>query len=111
MCIRDSNGVVFLTGDRHFSAHLTRKVNGRRYHELMSSGLTHYLRRKNASRFLRHYYRPQNTYFGRNFGLIDFDWHQPEPVLRFRVFDTDNTERLSRRFRLQGRQWRRVATQ
>ena len=103
-------GVAFLTGDRHFSAHLTRKVNGRRYHEFMSSGLTHYLRRKNASRFLRQYYRPQNTYFGRNFGLIDFDWDQSEPELRFRVYDTDNVERLSRRFRLQGNQWRSVAT-
>jgi len=103
-------GVVFLTGDRHFSAHLTRRVYGRRYHEFMSSGLTHYLTRKNASRVLRQYYRPENTYFGRNFGLIDFDWNQSEPVLEFRIYDTSNQERLRRRFRLKGRKWMRVAS-
>jgi len=60
---------MFLTGDRHFTAHLTENVAGRTYHELMSSGLTHYLNRPKAKVLMEFFLGRDNCYFGTNFGL------------------------------------------
>lgn len=98
-------GVMFLTGDRHFSAHLTESVRGRRFHELMSSGLTHYLHRKRVSRVFRYYYGAENSYFGLNFGLLDIDWGLDPVRLAFRVYGKGNRLRVERFFELVGGRW------
>ena len=93
------SGVLFLTGDRHFAAHLSEKASGRRYHELMSSGMTHYLKRSYISRLFKHYYGVKNSYFGINFSVLEFDWSDPVRI-RFCVYDKNNTLQLERRLSL-----------
>ncbi len=100
----NNSGVLFLTGDRHFAAHLSEKVQGLLWHEFMSSGLTHYLFRPNVSRVLRAYYGPHNSYFGRNFGLLDIDW-QDNPHLTFRAMDKHGQQQLEIKLTLKDRLW------
>ena len=99
-------GVMFLTGDRHFAAHLSEKVSGRRYHEVMSSGMTHFLKRSYITRLFKRYYGERNTYFGINFSVLDFDWSDPVRI-RFCVYDKNNTLQLERSFSLIDGVWSR----
>ena len=87
-------GVLFLTGDRHFSSHFSDKVGGQVYHEFMSSGLTHYMHRKNVSRVFRYVYGDTYSYFGRNFSLLTFNWDAQPLRLNYEVFDTENKRQV-----------------
>jgi len=98
-------GVLFLTGDRHFSSHLSGKVHGQVYHEFMSSGLTHYMNRKRVSQIFRHVYGDTYSYFGRNFSLLTFDWQQQPLRLSFEVFDTDNKRQVLKSLNLVNGYW------
>lgn len=89
-------GVVFLTGDRHFSSHYENKVRGQVYHEFMSSGLTHYMNRKWVSRIFRFVYGDTNSYFNRNFSKITFHWDQTPLQMTYEVFDVDNRQRVEK---------------
>jgi alkaline phosphatase D len=95
----DVSGVLFLTGDRHFAAHLTERIGGHQYHEFMSSGMTHYLTRPRVSAVLRRYYGRQNSFFGLNFSVLEFDWRHPVRV-HVTVYDDSDTPRLSRSLQL-----------
>lgn len=98
-------GVLFFTGDRHFSSHLSEKVNGRTYHEFMSSGLTHYMNRKRVSQIFKYYYGEDYSYFGLNFSLMDFHWDRTPVQLTFRVFDQENIKRVEKSLSLTSRYW------
>lgn len=98
------SGVLFLAGDRHFSSHLSNTDLGREYHEFMSSGLTHYMNRPWVSRIFRSYYGDEHSYFGRNFSKLDFEWGE-NVGLTYRVFDTNNEQRVEKRLRLDGVYW------
>lgn len=98
-------GVLFLTGDRHFSSHLSVRVNGKKYHEFMSSGLTHYLRRKRVSQVFRFYYGDEYSYFGLNFSLLDFHWDREPMQLSFSVYDKQNNRQVFKPLSLINRRW------
>ncbi|OED37392.1 hypothetical protein AB833_23490 [Chromatiales bacterium (ex Bugula neritina AB1)] len=98
-------GVIFLTGDRHFSAHLAESERGRIYHEFMSSGLTHYMRRKWVSRVFRYYYGVEFSYFGRNFSMLDINWDNTPVQLTFSVYDDSNIKQVEKNLYLHGRYW------
>ncbi len=102
-------GVLFLTGDRHFSSHLQGKVGGKVYHEFMSSGLTHYMHRKRVSQVFRHVYGSEHSYFGKNFSKISFQWNEQPLQLKFEVFDTENTRKAEKVLSLVNGDW--TATQ
>lgn len=87
-------GVIFLTGDRHFSSHLKESVKGREFHEFMSSGLTHYMNRKRVSQVFKYYYGTENSYFGLNFSLLDIHWDRDPVQLSYRVYDKDNRKQV-----------------
>lgn len=99
------NGVIFLTGDRHFSAHLSETERGQPYHEFMSSGLTHYMNRAWVSRIFRFYYGDENSYFGRNFSMLSIDWDSDPVRLRFNVYDDQNRQQVDKSLWLNGRYW------
>lgn len=98
-------GVLFLTGDRHFSSHLKETVNGQDYHEFMSSGLTHYMNRKRVAQIFKYYYGEEYSYFGLNFSLLDFHWDRKPIQLTFRVFDQENVKRVEKTLSLIDRDW------
>ena len=74
-----TKGVVFLTGDKHFS---TVFMNWGHL-EFLSSGLTHYLTDWRAQWYLRRKF--PDTYFGRSYGLIDIEWKNGDPILKTSV--------------------------
>lgn len=92
----DLPGVLFLTGDRHFSSHLEGKVKGQVYHEFMSSGLTHYMNRQAVSRVFKIFYGTTNSYFNRNFSKITFHWDRQPLQLTFEVFGVENKQRVEK---------------
>lgn len=97
-------GVLFLTGDRHFAAHLTERVSGKTYHEFMCSGLTHYLTRPKAKILMEFFLGKNNCFFGTNFGVLNFDWGESVDA-KFEVYDKNNKRRMSKSFRLDNRYW------
>ncbi len=101
----DLPGVLFLTGDRHFSSHYEADVKGQVYHEFMSSGLTHYMNRVWVSRIFRFVYGDTNSYFNRNFSKLTFDWNADPLRLRFEVFDVENKQQVDKSLKLVGKRW------
>ncbi len=67
----DPSGVFFLSGDRHFGLMHSYVYQTRRYHEFISSGLTHGAR--TTTKLLRKKYGPL-AYAGRNYGSIKINW-------------------------------------
>ena len=98
-------GVLFLTGDRHFSSHLRNTVKGQAFHEFMSSGLTHYMNRKRVSQIFKYYYGEAYSYFGLNFSLLNIHWDRSPLEVTFKVFDQSNAQRVEKTLRLNGRFW------
>lgn len=101
----DLPGVLFLSGDRHFSSHLEGRVKGQTYHEFMSSGLTHYMNRKWVSRIFRFVYGDENSFFNRNFSKLTFDWSSQPVKLSFEVFDVENKQQVDKSLWLVDGQW------
>ncbi len=97
-------GVLFLVGDRHFSSHLSSDEYGGRFHEFMSSGLTHYMNRPWVSAIFKMLYGETNSYFGRNFSKLEFTWEDPVRVA-FTVHDVDNREQVRKELTLEGGLW------
>lgn len=75
-------GVLFITGDKHFGGYFSRPagLSGRRYYEMMSSGLTRTVP-KFYKPIARKLYGEYKTFFDLNFGHIRFDWSRPNPAL------------------------------
>lgn len=97
-------GVLFLAGDRHFSSHLSSSEAGGEFHEFMSSGLTHYMNRPWVSAIFKMIYGEENSYFGRNFSKLTFDWGNPVQVA-FTVHDVEDKERVRKVLRLVNGRW------
>lgn len=76
-------GVVFLTGDKHFGSIF--KSNGQL--EFLSSGMTHVIDRR-AWWYLGRKY--PTTYFGYNYGMIDVEWDGALPVLTMQLRSQDH---------------------
>lgn len=98
------SGPLFLTGDRHFAAYLQEVVGGVNWYELMSSGLTHYLRRPRVSEILRAYYGRDNSFFGKNFGTLEVNWDSKVEAV-FRVYDENNETQLTKKLTLDNGKW------
>lgn len=73
----NTSGVIFLSGDKHFSA----ISNNHGYYEIMSSGLTH-----RASRALVPWLKKRfpKSFFKLNYGLINIKWGKT-PVLDIQI--------------------------
>lgn len=99
------SGVLFLVGDRHFSSHLSSRERTGEFHEFMSSGLTHYLRRPFVSAVFKLIYDEKYSYFGKNFSKLEFAWQQEPLRLTFSVFDTDNVRRVRKDLWLRDGVW------
>ena len=70
----------------------------------MCSGLTHYVTRWNVTLLMKTILGKSNTYFGTNFGLLNFDWGQ-SVAANFEVYDKDNRKRLDKRLHLLDGYW------
>lgn len=68
-------GLVFLSGDKHYGGIFERRIQGHRYIELMSSGLTHRAPQITHP-VIRGVFKGERIYLDRNFGQMDFDFEQ-----------------------------------
>jgi alkaline phosphatase D len=75
-------GVLLIAGDKHFGGYFSRPTgpNGRRYYEMLSSGLTRTVP-KFYKPIARRLYGAHKTFTEINFGHIRFDWSRPNPAL------------------------------
>jgi alkaline phosphatase D len=92
-------GVLFLSGDRHF-AEISRREHSGLYplYDITSSGLNRRFPRHapNPNRF-----RVGGYYLKENFGLLEIDWDDPEPRVSVRILDAAAQVRLSLEIRLE----------
>ncbi|MCM2349760.1 MAG: alkaline phosphatase family protein [Bacteriovoracaceae bacterium] len=93
-----TKGVVFLTGDMHFSSIFRR----RGHLEFLSSGMTH-----RVPRIFWGYLgsRYETSFFGLNFGVVDIDWDEDQPILSMAIRNRRGEEFHRRTFRLQDNRW------
>lgn len=78
-------GTLFLAGDKHFGCFSSRPAgpNSKRYHEMLSSGLTH-----SVPGFykpvVRKYYGAHKSFTDINFGHVKFDWERGQLICDIR---------------------------
>jgi alkaline phosphatase D len=92
-------GVILLSGDRHIAelSRLSRNPAGYPIYDLTTSGLTHSYR--NAPRE-RNRHRVSEFVRSLNFGVIDIDWDQADPLITVRVRDDRDRVRIEEKVRL-----------
>lgn len=94
-------GVVFLTGDKHFASVF------RSYGQLefLSSGMTHVIDRR-AWWYLGRKY--PSTYFGINYGMIDIDWSGATPLITLAARTPNHRSVFNQKYRWGKGKWDRV---
>ncbi len=88
-------GLMFLVGDLHFSGVLKKRIQGRNYYELMSSGLTHSIP-PGVFTILSSQYRRQNVVLKKNVSRIAMNWE--ELSMDFEVFSESKDSLLKKTF-------------
>ena len=96
----DPPGLVFLTGDRHFSGIWSDEIHGKTYYELMASGFTKKIKKKSQRRLARRLYGKGNAITSRNFGMVDIDWEASPLRLTFHAVVKSGKSRLRKKFDL-----------
>ncbi len=89
-----AEGVLFISGDRHF-AEITQRKMGNIYplYDLTSSGLNQIFPSKapNENR-----YREGEYYLKENFGMISIDWSRSNPLIILQIYDKKGNVRLEK---------------
>lgn len=96
--IRDThaNGVLFLSGDIHFGELCKRKENG--LYPIYDCTASPLARHANEPWF--NPYQIVTSPVGYNFGALDIDWEQTDPLLTFHIFNLSGTETVNHSFHL-----------
>jgi alkaline phosphatase D len=96
--IRDAhaNGVVFISGDVHFGE-LCKRMEPNLYplYDCTASPLA-----RHANPAWGNAYQIAFAPEGYNFGMLDIDWTQSDPLLTFRIFDVNGNETVNHPFHL-----------
>ena len=87
-----TKGVVFLTGDKHFSS----IFRARGHLEFMSSGMTHIAARKTWWYLGGKY---ETSFFGLSFGQVDIAWEGSTPIITLTIKNRLNRDVHSRKFK------------
>jgi len=104
-----AQGVVFLSGDRHLAEIARLPANhplgvGYPLYDITSSSLNapsgNFTRAGTRFRNEINSYRTGLTYFETNFGAVQIDWKQPDPLVRLQVRDAAGAVVLQQKLRL-----------
>lgn len=90
-------GLVFLSGDKHFSSIFQRKG----FLEFMSTGMTHTYPNSMVGRMYNKRFFPF-TFYGLNFGMVRIRWQGNVPHLRLEIWGQKDKASVTRNFRLSG---------
>jgi alkaline phosphatase D len=93
-----TKGVVFLSGDKHFSSMFMRYG----HLEFMASGMTHLPDRRTWWYLGRKF---PATYFGYNYGQVDISWENASPVLRMSMRTSSGRSIHASKFTLKNNKW------
>ena len=96
-----AKGVVFLTGDKHFSS-IYRRWG---HLEFMSSGMTHVAQRRTWFYLSRQY---PTTFFGLSYGQIDIAWDKETPLLSMSMRSTAGKDLHLSKFRWNQSSWQPI---
>lgn len=96
-----AKGVVFITGDKHFSS-IYRRWG---HLEFMSSGMTHIAARKTWFYLSRQY---PTTFFGLSYGQIDVKWEEEIPTIKLSMRTPTGKDIHLSEFKWQQEQWQPV---
>lgn len=90
-----AGGVVFVSGDRHWSE-LSMVRDGAPYplYDLTSSSLNTIHGRGTPT--VNRHRALQKTYHRQNFGMIEIDWTKPDPEIHLRIKDLENSLQIGR---------------
>lgn len=101
-------GVIFLSGDRHIAelSKLDSSAVSYPLYDLTSSGLTHTWSGRQREEKNRH--RVDKMVVALNYGTVDVDWQEKDPVITLRVRDAADRVRIERTLRLSELALRRV---
>ncbi len=95
-----AEGVVILSGDRHH-AELSRLTDEVPYslYDFTSSGMTQSTpwRSGRPDKLERNRYRVGTIHRGHHFGMVEVDWHRPEPLLTLRIVGKNGATHLQHR--------------
>lgn len=94
----NTQGVVFLTGDMHFSS-IFRKYG---HLEFLASGMTH---RAPPVSWWYLGNRYETSFFGLNYGVVDVSWEDEVPIISMAIRNRKGEEFHRRTFRLQDNRW------
>lgn len=99
--IAKTKGVVFLSGDKHFSSIFARQG----HIEFMSSGMTH-----NTRLPLRPIVRRTfpNSYFEFNYGMIDIQWEGLNPLISMSIRNAKGHKALVRNYQWNVNSWKEI---
>jgi alkaline phosphatase D len=97
-----ASGVIFISGDRHM-AEISRLASGASpagypIYDVTSSGLSH-ARSSEAREVNRHRTTPEN-FEKLNFGMIEIDWEEADPVIQLRIHDLEGERVLEQKILL-----------
>ena len=94
-----AGGVVFVSGDRHWSDLSVQKEDvPYPLYDLTSSSLNQPHKRGTPTD--NRYRAIEKTYHETNYGMLEIDWDAPEPALRFLITDINGKTRISKEIRI-----------
>lgn len=93
----NAGGVIFISGDVHFSEISKTSEGPYSLYDFTSSGLTN--SHKGWSEAVNNF-RLGNAFAEPNFGLITFDWQQSDPLITLQTISLDNKVKLEHSIRL-----------
>jgi alkaline phosphatase D len=94
-------GVVFLTGDKHFSSIFKRHG----YLEFMNSGLTHTVPTRALRAYVARFY--PLSFFGLTFGRVQIKWIKNQPILNLQIRARRDEPVFEKEYILNGeKQWK-----
>lgn len=92
---------LMLTGDKHFTSIFKRYG----HLEFMASGMTH-----TAPKITRDFLRAKypNTFFGLNYGLIEFEWQGSHPVVHLSARNRHGKKMIQQTYQWENAEWQRL---
>ena len=93
----NANGVVFISGDVHFSEISKTDEGPYPLYDFTSSGITN--SHEGWSKAVNNY-RIENAYAEPNFGLITIDWSQEDPLITMQTYSVDNQVKVEHKVNL-----------
>ncbi len=91
-----ASGVIFLSGDVHWGELSKRSIEGAYpIYDITSSGITQTWDKPQPNK-----YRLGAVVMENNYGMLEIDWDQPDPEIRFSITDINKKNRVEQKIKI-----------